>query len=106
MIDSSKSPERLDKDNLLNVAVVLSNIKEAASDNMDSETVVDVPVEFKSSYIGTTKVPLEMLINAEKSKVQVMEYLKAQGVLQQSTFSNVARDYDFLVSLHPDNFQA
>jgi hypothetical protein len=106
MIDSSKSPERLDKDNLINVAVVLSNIKEAAKDKMDCEEVVDVPVEFKSNHIGTMKVPLDMLINAEKSKVQVMEYLKTQGVLQQSTFSMQPRDYDFLVSFQPDNFQA
>ena len=106
MIDSSKSPERLDKDNLINVAVVLSNIKEAAKDKMDSEEVVDMPVEFKSNHIGTMKVPLDILINAEKSKVQVMQYLKAQGVLQQSTFSMEPKDYDFLVSFQPDNFLA
>ena len=84
VILSNKPPEKLNRDTIMSVAVILNNIKESAKDKLSgNKTIIIYPVEQKSPYIKGLFVTSDMQIMAERSIISILEYLRSQGAIKK-----------------------
>jgi hypothetical protein len=102
----TKPPEKLDKDTLISVFVILSSIKEALGNNLTNNELIKVyPAEQKLHYPGSLPISAAAGRDAEKSKMDILKYLSLQGAIEEVVFLNHAKDHDFWVNLRPVRFK-
>jgi len=110
MILGNKPPEELDLETLVSVATVLTSIKKASEDSPTSNDLQKLPLEFKFKRVAGVPVGRYTLREAEKSKAEVIKYLKSQeaieDVIQEPLMTNSRTRPDLLVTIKPDVFRA
>lgn len=108
MILGNRTPEELNSETLLSVAVVLTSIKEVSKDTKANSGLKTFPLEFKFNKLAGIPISRDSVNTAEKSKVEIVKYLKSQGVIedfiQEPLSSNRLTRHDFLVTIKPKVF--
>ncbi len=101
----NRPPEKLSKDTIISIAVVLNNIKESAKDEMSGDkTIVAYPVEQKAPYIKGLFVTPDMQLAVERSIIAILEYLRSHGAVEEVVLLNQAKDHDYQIRLKPARF--
>jgi hypothetical protein len=107
MLDNNP-PEQLSAETLNSVSVVLTGIQEAAKKDTSSNKLKTFPFEIKMPNIPGLPINKAILKTAEKSKAEILQYLKAQGAVEEVIREPLSSDGltrpDFLVTIKPDNF--
>jgi len=108
MLDNNP-PEELSTETLTSVSVVLTAIQEAAKKDVSTKKLKTFPFEIKTQEMAGLPINPTILKNAERSKAEILRYLKAQGaieeVIMQPLTNNSSIRPDFLVTIKPDYFR-
>lgn len=98
-------PEKLHKDSLIGVAVLLTSIKQAAQDDLaDRKVAKIIPLEIKAQKIASLPISSAMRQSAEKSKTAILQYLQSQGAIEAVQLINEPAEYDYWVTIKPERF--
>lgn len=109
MILGNKPPEELSLETLVSVAVVLTSIKRASEDSSIGNKLKSFPLEFKFKKVAGVPITPYTIKEAEKSKVEIVQYLMSQGAIEDSVQEPLLGRPDirpdFLVTIKPEAFK-
>lgn len=105
MILGNNPPEKLSKDAIIAVAVIVSNIKESAKDRLSGQNTIKVyPLKQISPYVSGIFVTSDMQVAAANRIFDILEYLRSQGAIKRSLKTNQSKDHDYQIRLKPARF--
>ena len=105
MIFNNRPPEKLTGKHNASIALVIANIKDASKSPLSGESLIKVYASYKlKNRINDINIPYDIHLVAEKGVVDILQYLNAQGAIENSALLNNGKDYDFKVSLIPKKF--
>ncbi len=105
MIFNNTPSDKLSGEQLSKVAFVLININTSSDDQLSGNKITEVFCSKKiNSRLRNINITLDISRQLEKEHIEILHYLVNQGAIKSVTIPQHNEEYDFKITLIPDEF--